>query len=88
MNDDILKYFSLIEGLAKKYGGRHKEDCLQEGLLGGLLAIRSYQKSLGTLDKWVELNASNRIRNYLTKERRWQENNGRIREGLANRNSL
>ena len=80
MNDRLLEeYFPHIKKLVEKFGGFEKEDCLQEGLLGGLKAIRTYKSNKGkTLDEWVELCASNQIRRYLTSEKKWRQNNERV----------
>ena len=89
MNDNLLEeYFLRIKKLAEKFGGLEKEDCLQEGLLGGLKAIRTYKSNKGkTLDQWVELSASNQIRRYLTSEKKWRQNNERVAK-LRFRNEL
>ena len=56
MNNKIEEYIPHIKKLAEKFGGLEKEDCLQEGLLGGLKAVRTYKVNKGkTLDQWVEL---------------------------------
>ena len=90
MNNRILEeYFPHIKKLADKFGGLEKEDCLQEGLLGGLKAVRTYKTNKGkTLDQWVELCASNSIRKYLTNEKRWRQNNERVKRELRFRNEF
>ena len=90
MNDRLLeKYVPHIKKLTEKFGGLEKEDCLQEGLLGGLKAIRTYKADKGkTLDQWVELCTSNSIRKYLTNEKRWRQNNERVKRELRFRNEL
>ena len=90
MNNKLLeKYVLHIKKLADKFGGLEKEDCLQEGLLGGLRAIKTYKEDKGkTFDQWVELCASNSIRKYLTNEKRWRQNNERIAKELRFRNEF
>ena len=90
MNNKLLEEYVLhIKKLAEKFGGLEKEDCLQEGLLGGLKAVRTYKTNKGkTLDQWVELCASNSIRKYLTNEKRWRQNNERVKRELRFRNEL
>ena len=90
MNNKILeKYVFHIKKLANKFGGLEKEDCLQEGLLGGLKAVRTYKTNKGkTLNQWVELCASNSIKKYLTNEKRWRQNNERIAKELRFRNEF
>ena len=59
------RYVPYLKKLAEKFGGVERGDCLQEGLLGGLRAIRTYKSNKGkTLDQWVELCASNQMRKY------------------------
>ena len=83
MNNKIEEYIPQLKKLAEKFGKTKKEDCLQEGLLGGLKAIRTYKANKGkTLDQWVELCASNSIRKYLINEKRWRQNNERVAKGL------
>ena len=82
-------YVPHLKKLAEKFGKTEKEDCLQEGLLGGLKAIRTYKSNKGkTLDQWVELCASNRIRRYLTSEKKWRQNNERVAKELRFRNEF
>ena len=90
MNDNLLEeYITHIKKLVEKFGGLEKEDCLQEGLFGGLKAIRTYKTNKGkTLDKWVELCASNQIRRYLTSEKKWRKNNERVAKELRFRNEF
>jgi len=89
MNNKIEEYIPQLKKLAEKFGGLEKEDCLQEGLLGGLKAIRTYKANKGkTLDQWVELCASNQIRKYLTSEKRWRQNNERVKRELRFRNEF
>ena len=90
MNNKLLEeYFPHIKKLADKFGGLEKEDCLQEGLLGGLRAVKTYKTNKGkTLDQWVELCASNSIRKYLTNEKRWRQNNERVKRELRFRNEF
>ena len=90
MNDNLLEeYITHIKKLVEKFGGFEKEDCLQEGLLGELKAIRTYKSNKGkTLDEWVELCASNQIRRYLTSEKKWRQNNERVAKELRFRNEF
>ena len=90
MNNKLLeKYVLHIKKLADKFGGPEKEDCLQEGLLGGLRAVKTYRADRGkTLDQWVELCVSNSIRKYLTNEKRWRKNNERVAKELRFRNEF
>ena len=89
INNKIEEYFPHIKKLAEKFGGLEKEDCLQEGLLGGLKAVRTYKVNKGkTLDQWVELCASNQIRKYLTSEKKWRQNNERVAKELRFRNEF
>ena len=90
MNNKILEeYISQLKKLAEKIGKFEKDDCLQEGLLGGLKAIRTYKSNKGkTLDQWVELCASNQIRKYLTSEKKWRQNNERVAKELRFRNEF
>ena len=90
MNNKILEeYIPHLKKLAEKFGENKKEDCLQEGLLGGLKAIRTYKSNKGkTLDQWVELCASNQIRKYLTSEKKWRQNNERVAKELRFRNEF
>ena len=82
-------YVPHLKKLAEKFGGLEKEDCLQEGLLGGLKAIRTYKANKGkTLDQWVELCASNSMRKYLINEKRWRQNNERVAKELRFRNEF
>jgi len=90
MNNKILEeYIPQLKKLAEKFGKFEKDDCLQEGLLGGLKAIRTYKSNKGkTLDQWVELCASNQIRKYLTSEKKWRQNNERVAKELRFRNEF
>ena len=90
MNNKILEeYIPQLKKLAEKSGKFEKDDCLQEGLLGGLKAIRTYKSNKGkTLDQWVELCASNQIRKYLTSEKKWRQNNERVAKELRFRNEF
>ena len=82
-------YVPHLKKLAEKFGKFEKDDCLQEGLLGGLKAIRTYKSNKGkTLDQWVELYASNQIRKYLTSEKKWRQNNERVAKELRFRNEF
>ena len=89
-NDKLLKEYVLhIKKLADKFGGLEKEDCLQEGLLGGLKAIRTYKAGKGKkLDQWIEICASNSMRKYLINEKRWRQNNERVAKELRFRNEF
>ena len=90
MNNKILEeYIPHLKKLAEKFGKFEKDDCLQEGLLGGLKAIKTYKTNKGkTLDQWVELSASNSIRKYLINEKRWRKNNERVKRELRFRNEF
>ena len=89
INNKIEEYIPHLKKLAEKFGENKKEDCLQEGLLGGLKAIRTYKTNKGkTLDQWVELCASNSMRKYLINEKRWRQNNERVKRELRFRNEF
>lgn len=73
-------YILFITELANKYGGRWKDEVLQEGLLGAWEGVNTFNPTKGTLDKWVKIKAENKIRKFIRKEKKEVMNERRIVE--------
>ena len=72
--DMITRHEPLIRHLAARFLGRGVEcdDLVQEGLLGLVIAVRTYDPSRGTLSSWIGEVAKNRMRDLVRTRRRQQ----------------